>query len=46
VGNVVGFGQQFLINRLTKTKDDEEPPPGKKAETRSTKKLNARVSQA
>ena len=46
VGNIVGFGQQFLINRLTKTKDDEQPPPGKKAETRSTKKLNARVSQA
>ena len=46
VGNVVGFGQQFLINHLTKTKDDEEPPPGKKAETRSTKKLNTRVSQA
>jgi YidC/Oxa1 family membrane protein insertase len=46
VGNVVGFGQQFLINHLTKTKDDEQPPPGKKAETRSTKKLNARVSQA
>jgi YidC/Oxa1 family membrane protein insertase len=46
VGNLVGFGQQFLINRLTKTGDDEQPPPGKKAETRSTKKLNARVSQA
>lgn len=46
VGNVVGFGQQFLINHLTKAKDDEQPPPGKKAETRSTKKLNARVSQA
>jgi YidC/Oxa1 family membrane protein insertase len=46
VGNVVGFGQQFIINRLTKTKDDELPPPGKKAEARSTKKLNARVSQA
>jgi YidC/Oxa1 family membrane protein insertase len=46
VGNVVGFGQQFLINHLTKTKDDEEPPPGKKAEARSTKKLNARPSQA
>jgi YidC/Oxa1 family membrane protein insertase len=45
VGNVVGFGQQFLINHLTKAKDDE-PPPGKKADTRSTKKLNARVSQA
>jgi YidC/Oxa1 family membrane protein insertase len=46
VGNIVGFGQQFLINHLTKAKDDEQPPPGKKAETRSTKKLNARVSQA
>jgi len=46
VGNLVGFGQQFIINRLTKTGDDEQPPSGKKAETRSTKKLNARVSQA
>src|SRR2546421_4870392 len=46
VGNLVGFGQQFIINRLTKTKDDELPPPGKKAEARSTKKLSARVSQA
>jgi YidC/Oxa1 family membrane protein insertase len=45
VGNIVGFGQQFIINRLTKT-DDQQPPPSKKAETRSTKKLNARVSQA
>jgi YidC/Oxa1 family membrane protein insertase len=46
VGNLVGFGQQFLINRLTKTEDDEQPPSGKKAETRSPKKLSARVSQA
>jgi YidC/Oxa1 family membrane protein insertase len=46
VGNLVGFGQQFIINRLTKTEDDQQPPAGKKAETRSTKKLNARVSQA
>jgi YidC/Oxa1 family membrane protein insertase len=47
VGNIVGFGQQFLINHLTKTKDDEQPPSEKKAETRSTKKLKtARVSQA
>jgi YidC/Oxa1 family membrane protein insertase len=33
VGNIVGFGQQFLINKLTKTEGDEEPPaepPGKK----------------
>lgn len=46
VGNLVGFGQQFIINRLTKTEDDQPPPAGKKSETRSTKKLNARVSQA
>jgi YidC/Oxa1 family membrane protein insertase len=46
VGNLVGFGQQFIINRLTKTRDDEPPSSGKKAETRQTKKLNARVSQA
>ncbi|HWS99261.1 MAG TPA: YidC/Oxa1 family insertase periplasmic-domain containing protein [Pyrinomonadaceae bacterium] len=46
VGNLVGFGQQFIINRLTKTEDDEQPPAGKTAATRSTKKLNARVSQA
>jgi YidC/Oxa1 family membrane protein insertase len=47
VGNIVGFGQQFLINRLTKSEDDEEPPEEKKAVARSTKKLNtARVSQA
>ncbi|MGB7925966.1 MAG: membrane protein insertase YidC [Pyrinomonadaceae bacterium] len=46
VGNIVGFGQQVLINRLTKSEDDEEPPK-KKAEARPTKKLStARVSQA
>lgn len=26
VGNIVGFSQQFLINHLTKTEGDEEPP--------------------
>lgn len=46
VGNLVGFSQQFIINRLTKTPDDEHPPQGKKAETRTTKKLKPRVSQA
>lgn len=47
VGNVVGFAQQFLINRLTKSEDDEEPPGEKKSEPRSTKKLSTpRVSQA
>jgi YidC/Oxa1 family membrane protein insertase len=44
VGNIVGFSQQLLINRLTKS-DDEEPPQEAKA---STKKLGPtpRVSQA
>ncbi len=45
VGNIVGFGQQFLINHLTKSEDDEEPPEPKRADPRSTKnppgKLNA-----
>lgn len=26
VGNIVGFSQQFLINRWTKPEDDEQPP--------------------
>lgn len=39
VGNIVGFGQQFLINRLTKSEDDKEPPAEKSVEKRSTKKL-------
>ncbi len=47
VGNLVGFSQQFIINRLTKSSDDPEPPGEKKAETQQTKKLRpARVSQA
>lgn len=47
VGNIVGFSQQFLINHLTKSEDDEEPPKEKKAEKQSTKKLReARVSEA
>ncbi len=51
VGNVVGFSQQMLINRLVKSEDDEEPPEMNKAETRPkkndpTKKLSAaRASQ-
>ncbi|MEA2175441.1 MAG: YidC/Oxa1 family rane protein insertase [Blastocatellia bacterium] len=46
VGNIVGFSQQFLINHLTKSEDDEEPPGEKKSQTRSPKKLSpARVSQ-
>jgi YidC/Oxa1 family membrane protein insertase len=40
VGNVVGFIQQFIINRLTKSEDDEEPPAQRKAQSSSAKKLN------
>jgi YidC/Oxa1 family membrane protein insertase len=47
VGNLVGFGQQVLINRLTKSEDDEEPPEKKAIGERPPKKLKtARVSQA
>jgi YidC/Oxa1 family membrane protein insertase len=46
VGNIVGFSQQFIINRLTKSEDDQEPPGEKKSQPRSPKKLSpARVSQ-
>ena len=42
VGNLVGFGQQILINRMLKSKDDEEQPPPEKdrAGTRPNKKFN------
>ena len=42
VGNIVGFGQQVLINRMLKSEDDEEPqPPEKgKAPTRPKKSLS------
>ena len=44
VGNVVGFIQQFLINRLTRSEDDEEPPAQSRAKPGRTKKLSpARV---
>jgi YidC/Oxa1 family membrane protein insertase len=47
VGNIVGFGQQVLINRLTKSEDDPEPPAEKKVEIRPPKKLKtARATQS
>jgi YidC/Oxa1 family membrane protein insertase len=39
VGNIVGFSQQMVINRLIKSEDDEEPPEKKKAGSSQTKKL-------
>jgi YidC/Oxa1 family membrane protein insertase len=46
VGNLVGFGQQFVINRIiSKEEDNNSEPPGKKDETRSSKRLKtARAS--
>jgi YidC/Oxa1 family membrane protein insertase len=45
VGNIVGFTQQMVINRLIKSEDDEEPPEKKKAGSGQPKKLHeARVS--
>jgi len=45
VGNIVGFTQQMIINRMLKSEDDEEPPEKKKAEPGQTKKLReARAS--
>ncbi|MEJ7709719.1 MAG: R3H domain-containing nucleic acid-binding protein [Pyrinomonadaceae bacterium] len=36
VGNIVGFSQQFLINKLTKSNDDDQPP--QKGEPNNPKK--------
>lgn len=42
VGNIVGFTQQFLINRWTKSDDEEVPePPPAKGKAGPKKKLNA-----
>jgi YidC/Oxa1 family membrane protein insertase len=48
VGNLVGFGQQFVINRMLKSDDEEEPPQEKdRAGTKPKKKLSeARPTQA
>jgi YidC/Oxa1 family membrane protein insertase len=45
VGNIVGFSQQMLINRLIKTEDDEEPPAKKKADIKAGR-VSTQVSQA
>ena len=39
VGNLVGFGQQFIINRMLKSEDDEQPPPEADKSSRPKKKL-------
>jgi YidC/Oxa1 family membrane protein insertase len=40
VGNIVGFSQQFLINHLTRS-EDEQPPTEKQSPTAQRKKLVA-----
>ena len=40
VGNIVGFLQQFIINRMTKTEDDPPPPEEKGAKKKPPKKLS------
>ncbi|MBV9927759.1 MAG: membrane protein insertase YidC [Acidobacteria bacterium] len=44
VGNLVGFGQQVIINRMLKSKDDEEQPPQEKDRAGSRQKK--RISDA
>ena len=41
VGNIVGFTQQFLINRWTNSDDQEVPAPPAKGKAGQKKKLNA-----
>ena len=46
VGNIVGFTQQFLINRWTKTDEDETPPANGKTDSRGKKSNQALVARA
>jgi len=39
VGNIVGFSQQFIINRLTSSEDDAQPPSKNSPVSGSRKKL-------
>ena len=44
VGNIVGFSQQFLINHLTKSDDEEVPAPPVKGPSGRKKKIDATAS--
>ena len=46
VGNLVGFGQQVIINRMTKSEDDVGPPQKEEKMTPKKLKPTPRVSQA
>jgi YidC/Oxa1 family membrane protein insertase len=39
VGNIVGFSQQFLINHLTRSEGDEQPPTEKQSPSTHRKRL-------
>jgi YidC/Oxa1 family membrane protein insertase len=40
VGNIVGFAQQFLINKWTKPEGDEQPPAEPTGKQQASKKKN------
>jgi len=47
VGNIVGFTQQFLINRWTRSEDDQEPPEAKNRQATARRNMaTAKQSQA
>jgi YidC/Oxa1 family membrane protein insertase len=47
VGNIVGFAQQFIINRMTRSEDDEQPPGEPRASLAAKKRTAApKPSQA
>ncbi len=46
VGNIVGFSQQFIINRLTRSEDDEPPPADQKTKGAKKRTATPQPSQA
>jgi YidC/Oxa1 family membrane protein insertase len=46
VGNIVGFSQQFIINRLTKSEDDEPPPADQRTKGSKKRVATPQPSQA
>jgi YidC/Oxa1 family membrane protein insertase len=46
VGNIVGFSQQFLINHLTKSEGEEQPPPEKRPPGPAKKLATSKASTA
>ena len=46
VGNIVGFSQQFIINRLTRSEDDEPPPADQKSKGAKKRSATPQPSEA